>query len=238
MKTFIVIPSYNEKENIKNLIEEIFNLNIKDLEIVIVDDDSPDGTWKIVKELTKEYSALHLLHRKEGKGRGSAGVAGFKYALAHGADYLLEMDADFSHNPKYIPAFLERMNEADVVIGSRAVPGGGDVGRSRVRRVITRLANLYTRIVFGFKVRDCNSGFRCFKRKVIEDIDLDRTMSDGPAIVQEWLYKTHVKGFKIKEIPIVFKERELGQSKLHIKGLYKGYFMVLKLKLLSLMGKL
>ncbi len=233
-----MIPSYNESENIRKLIEEILNLKVKDLEIAVVDDDSPDETWRIVEELSKENDAIHLIHRKGRKGRGTAGVDGFKYALAWDAEYILEMDADFSHNPKYIPAFIDKMREADVVLGSRDLPGGRDVGRSALRRAITRMANFYIRIIFGLKVSDCNSGYRCFKRRVIEAIDLDSTMSDGPAIIQEWLYKSHLKGFKIKEIPIVFKERELGQSKLQIKGLYKGYFIVLKLKLLNLMGKL
>jgi dolichol-phosphate mannosyltransferase len=237
-QTFVVIPTYNESENIRQLIQDILDLNIKNLQIVVVDDDSPDGTWKIVEEMKKENELVHLLRRTKKKGRGTAGVAGFKYAVAHDADYILEMDADFSHNPRYIPAFLEKMKEADVVIGSRGVSGGRDVGRNPVRQVITKLANMYIRTIFGVKVRDCNSGYRCFKREVIEAIDLDRTISDGPAIVQEWLYKTHLNGFMIKEVPIVFMERQLGKSKLKVKGLYKGYIMVLKLKFLHIIRKL
>jgi dolichol-phosphate mannosyltransferase len=237
MKTFVVIPSYNESENIKKLIEAILDLKIKDLEIVVVDDDSPDGTWKIVKEIGEENDAVHLLHRTQDRGRGTAGVAGFKYALSQDADYILEMDADFSHDPKYIPELLEYMGDADLVLGSRGVAGGEDVGRSAIRRAITRMANAYIRLMFGMKVRDCNSGYRCFKREVLEAIDLDSTMSDGPAIVQEWLYKTHLKGFKIKEAPIVFVERQEGESKLGFGGLYKGYIMVMKLKLMHVFGK-
>jgi dolichol-phosphate mannosyltransferase len=238
MKTFVVIPSFNESENIKKLIEAILNLNVNDLEIVVVDDDSPDGTWKIVEEISNENKFVHLLHRKGRRGRGTAGVDGFKYAMTEGADYIMEMDADFSHDPKYIPELIDYMSEADLVLGSRGVAGGQDVGRNAIRRAITKIANSYIRLMFGLKVRDCNSGYRCFKREVVEAIDPDKTISDGPAIVQEWLYKTHLKGFKIKEAPIVFVERQEGQSKLGFSGLYKGYIMVMKLKLLHVFGKL
>jgi dolichol-phosphate mannosyltransferase len=238
MKTYVIIPSYNESENIEKLIMTILDLTVDNLEILVVDDDSPDGTWKIVEDLSHEHDNVHLFHRKEKRGRGSAGVDGFKYALAQDADYILEMDADFSHDPKYIPELLEYMKDADLVLGSRSVEGGADVGRSPMRQSITKMANFYIRVMFGMKVRDCNSGFRCFKRKVVEAIDPDRTISDGPAIVQEWLYKTHLMGFRIKEAPIVFVERKEGQSKLGFKGLYKGYFMVMKLKFLHIFRKI
>jgi dolichol-phosphate mannosyltransferase len=237
MKTFVVIPSYNESENIEKLVRTILDLNIMDLEIVVVDDDSPDGTWKIVKELASENPAVHLVHRKENRGRGTAGVAGFKYALDHDADYVLEMDADFSHDPKYIPELIEYMADADLVLGSRSVEGGQDVGRSAFRQSITKMANFYIRTMFGMKVRDCNSGYRCFRREVLKAIDLDSTISEGPAIVQEWLYKTHLKGFRIKEAPIVFVERQEGESKLGFRGLYKGYIMVMKLRFMHMFGK-
>lgn len=238
MKTIVVIPSYNESENIEKLINAILDLNMEDLEILVVDDDSPDGTWKIVEDLSHKHEDVHLLHRKEKRGRGSAGVDGFKYALAHGADYILEMDADFSHDPRYIPELVEYMKDADLVLGSRGIEGGSDVGRSPMRQAITKMANFYIRVMFGMKVRDCNSGFRCFRREVVEVIDPDKTISDGPAIVQEWLYKTHLKGFTIKEAPIVFVERKEGESKLGFKGLYKGYVMVMKLKLLHIIRKI
>jgi dolichol-phosphate mannosyltransferase len=237
-KTFVVIPTYNESENIRQLIEDILDLKIENLQILVVDDDSPDGTWRIVEEFEKSDGRVHLLHRTENRGRGTAGVAGFRYALEAGAHNILEMDADFSHDPKYIPSILDNMEKADVVLGSRALPGGEDVGRPAFRRVITKLANLYIRLMFGLKVKDCNSGYRCFKREVIEAIDLDKTISTGPSIVQEWLYKSHLKGYTIKEVPIVFTERELGESKLGFKGLYKGYIMVLKLKWRHIFKKL
>lgn len=237
MKTFVVIPTYNEKENIRKLINAIINLKMDNIQILVVDDNSPDGTWKIIQDISRKNKSVHLLHRKEKRGRGSAGVDGFKYALARDADYILEMDADFSHDPKYIPELIDYMKDADLVLGSRSVKGGQDVGRSALRQGITKMANFYIRIVFGIKVRDCNSGFRCFKREVIEAIDPDKTLSSGPAIVQEWLYKTHLKGFKIKEAPIVFVERKEGDSKLGFRGLYKGYVTVMKLKFMHIFRK-
>src|SRR3989338_74157 len=236
MKAIVVIPTYNEKENIKNLIKEILKINKTD--IIVVDDNSPDGTSRIVKNIAKKNKKVHLLLRTKDKGRGSAGIAGFKYAVKNKYDYIIEMDADFSHNPEYIPDFLKKIEEADVVLGSRAVKGGKDIGRPLPRRLLTRLANLYIKAVLGLKVIDCNSGYRCFRRKVLELINLDKIISSGPSIVQEIIYKAHLKGFRIKEIPIVFVDRQKGYSKLGLKQLYKGYIMVLRLKFLHLLDKI
>lgn len=236
MKPFVMIPTYNEKENIKNLIDKILGLNIKDLHIVVSDDNSPDGTWKIVQEISRKNKNVHLLLRKKGKGRGFAGRDGFIYCLKHNADAIIEMDADMSHDPKYIPAMLKELKNADVVLGSRRVEGAKEVGRNFIRRMTTYLANLYTRIMLGIKVKDCNSGFRCFKRKVLEKINLEKLESKGPSIVQEVLFKAHLKGFKIKEIPITFVNRTKGYSKLGITQLLAGYFMVLKLKIQHILG--
>ena len=233
-----MIPTYNEKENIKNLISQIFDLKIKNLHIVVADDNSPDGTCKIVQEISRKNKNVHLFLRKKDKGRGSAGKDGFIYCLKHGADIVVEMDADMSHDPKYIPPMLKELKNADMVLGSRQVKDGKEIGRSRIRRIITHLANFYIRVMLGLNVKDCNSGFRCFKREVLEKISLEKLESKGPAIVQEVLFKSHLKGFKIKEIPITFIERTKGKSKLGIAQLAAGYFMVLKLKILSRLGKL
>lgn len=238
MQTFILIPTYNEKENIKHLIDKILKLKLKNLHIIVVDDNSPDGTWKIVQGISKKNKNVHLLLRKKDKGRGSAGRDGFIYCLKHGADVVVEMDADMSHDPKYIPAMLYELKNADLVLGSRRVEGSKEIGRSWFRRFVTWGANLYITIMLEIKVKDCNSGFRCFKRKVLEGIDVKSLESKGPSIVQEVLFKAHLKGFKIKEIPITFANRTKGNSKLGIPQLAAGYFMVLKLKLLSMMGKL
>ena len=238
MKKFIVIPTYNERENIVNLINQINSLKIKDAHTLVVDDNSPDGTADIVREISKKDNNVHLLSRTADKGRGSAGVAGFKKALEMGADIICEMDADFSHNPKYLPDLINNLKDCGVTIGSRFVSGGSDEDRPFLRRILTILANFYIRVLLGLKVKDCNSGYRCFKRDVLKKINLDKMISKGPSIVQEILYKAHLAGFKINEVPIEFVERKEGKSKLGLKHLYKGYTMVLKLKFLHLVGRL
>lgn len=242
---WIIIPTYNEAGNIVRLLEQIFALQKKQLSsftvtVLVVDDQSPDGTAQLVKDYKKKMKNdyLHLLVREGKRGRGLAGIAGFQYALQQGADYLLEMDADFSHDPLYIPTLLAACQQYDITLGSRFVSGGKTVARPWYRDVITTLANFYIRTVLGLQVRDCNSGFRCFRRKVLETVDLSHFTSEGPSIVQELLYKAFLKGFSITEIPIIFKEREEGISKLGFKSLYKGYVMVLTLKLQKIFGKL
>ena len=236
MKTFVMIPTYNEKENIRNLIGKILKLKIQNLHIVVADDSSPDGTWKIVNEISRKNRNVHLLLRKKDKGRGSAGRDGFIYCLRHNADIVVEMDADMSHDPKYIPLMINELKNADLVLGSRRIKGSKELGRSIARRIITYFANLYIRLMLGLKVKDCNSGFRCFKRTVLEKINLEKLESQGPAIVQEVLFKAHLKGFRIKEIPITFIDRTKGHSKLGLSQLAQGYFMVLKLKIKNMLG--
>ncbi|MDN3514470.1 MAG: polyprenol monophosphomannose synthase [Candidatus Brocadia sp.] len=238
MKTYVMIPTYNERENIENLIREILNLKIPDLHIVVVDDNSPDGTSEAVKKASKEHPEVELLLRITERGRGSAGIAGFKYALDHGADSVVEMDADFSHHPKYIPRLLEALQDADLVIGSRFTRGGEDVNRGIARRVITLLAGIYVRVLLGLQIKDVSSGYRCFKRKVLEAIELDSMISTGPSIVSEVFYRAHLKGFSIKEIPIKFEDRTRGQTKLNYKILVKTLLMVLKFKRLNKKGLL
>lgn len=237
MKIFVMIPTYNEKENIVSLLEQLDNLKIKDLEIVVVDDNSPDGTAKLVSEVSSKRKNVHIIVRKEQRGRGYAGKDGFIYCLNKGADVVIEMDADLSHDPKYVPSMLEELESADMVLGSRRVKGSKEVGRGIIRRFITWGANLYIRIMLGVKVRDCNSGFRCFKRKVLESIQVEKLKAKGPDIVQEVLFKAHLKKFKIKEIPITFVNRKKGRSKLGLKQLAWGYWIVLRLKIQSILGK-
>ena len=237
MKTFIIIPTYNEKENIASLIDEILKLSIKDLHIVVVDDFSPDETWKIVEDISKKEKNIHLLLRKTKRGRGYAGKDGFIYCLKNKADIIIEMDADFSHDPKYIPSMLEEIKNYDIILGSRRIKGAKEVGRGVIRKIITKLANLYIKIMLGIKVKDSNSGFRCFKRAVLEKIT-QGLKSKGPSIIQEVLFKAHLKGFRIKEIPITFVNRKKGRSKLGLPQLAAGYFMVLKLKFLKLIGEI
>lgn len=229
MKTFIVISTYNESENVRPLIEQIFHFAPL-CEVVVVDDNSPDGTWKIVKEMSAQNPRVHLIHRTAERGRGSAGIAGFKYALQQGAELIFEMDADFSHNPVYLPVFLHAAERFDVVSGARFIQGGDDTDRGNIRRLITYFANVYIRTVLGLKLRDCSSGYRCFRAEVLENMGLPTMVSIGPSIVQETLLRACQMGYKILEIPIAFKDRRQGSTKLTYKHLINGFLMVWKLR--------
>ena len=237
-KTIVTIPTYNENENIQIIIGKILSLGIKGLEILVIDDNSPDGTWKTVEKISKKNKTVHLLLRTKNRGRGYAGRDGFIWALKHGADYIIEMDADLSHDPKCIPQFLEKIKHSDIVLGSRLTHGGHDARESIGRKIITRLANMYIRIVLGLNIKDCNSGYRCFTRNALEKIKPERIVSQGPQIVQEVLFKARLNKLKVKEIPITFKERHIGSSKLNIKQLWKSYIAVLKLKWMHLTGQI
>ena len=244
--TWIIIPTYNEAENITALLDLLVALPSSalpqgmNLHFLVVDDQSPDGTAQLVKKYqkTKKNKNVHLLVREGKRGRGLAGIAGFQYALQQGADYLLEMDADFSHEPKSVPELINACLKYDVVLGSRFVEGGKTVQRPWYRNAITFFANHYIRFFLGLSIKDCNSGFRCFKRKVLEDINLKTLTSEGPSIVQEILYKAFLKGFSLTEVPIIFKERQEGASKMGFRSLYKGYLMVLTLRIQKMLGKL
>jgi len=233
-----MIPTYNERENIVGLLQSILALKIKDLHVVVVDDNSPDGTALLVKEYSIKNNEVELLLRMNNRGRGAAGKDGFLHCLKKRADVIVEMDADFSHDPKFIPKMIAELKNADVVLGSRRVDGSQEIGRSMLRRILTWGANLYISLLLGLQVKDCNSGYRCFKHKVLEAINLGKIESKGPAIVQEILFKASLKGFKIKEIPITFIDRRKGKSKLGIAQLAAGYYMVLKLKLLHMAGRI
>jgi dolichol-phosphate mannosyltransferase len=237
MYVFVTLPTYNESGNIKPLIEEIRRLG-KDIGIVVADDDSPDGTWKIVQDMALEDDQLFLLRRFENKGRGTAGAEAFQFALDHGADVIIEMDADYSHHPKYIPAFLEAVKRYDLVLGSRSVSEGRDLRPSALRKYLTVFSSFYARSILNLPVKDCNSGFRCYRRDVLETIDMQTIRSVGPSIVQEILYKAHLAGFTIGEIPIDFIEREVGTSNLNLRRLMQGFVMVLNLRFLRIQGKL
>ena len=229
MQTIVMIPTYNERENISHLLQQVLEID-KDIEVLVVDDNSPDGTWKIVEDMSKKSPRVHLLHRKKRKGRGTAGIDGLRYAIDKRADYIIEMDADFSHNPKYIPEFLNAVKDYDVVIGSRFVKGGQDKDRGLMRRLITKLAGMYVRMLLAVKIKDVSSGFRCFRREALEKIDLDDMASGGPSIVLELLYKITLNGFNIKEVPIVFEDRRQGKTKLDWITLLETMVMVLRLR--------
>jgi len=226
-----MIPTYNEAENIQSLIREIIALPLSgDLHILVVDDSSPDGTGDLVQKAAAADPRVHLLVRKKRRGRGAAGIDGFKAALALGADVIVEMDGDFSHQPRFIPALLGEMGRCDVAIGSRFVRGGADSDRSLIRRAITWLVRRFIRRRFRTSIRDVSSGFRCFSRGVLERVDPDDLISSGPSIVLEILYKLILMDASIHEVPIVFIDRKRGRTKLSGLTLLETLLMTLKFR--------
>jgi len=225
-----VIPTYNERENIEALLEEICRLPVENLEAVIVDDRSPDGTEEIVRKLMARNPRLSLIERKGPAGRGLAGRDGFLYALQSGADFVVEMDGDFSHQPKHIPELLKAMAGCDMVIGSRLIAGGSDLDRPGWRRWLTHAANFYSRTLLGFPIADANSGFRCYSRYALQQIHPETLRSKGPSIVHETLFRALRAKLKVIEVPIEFVDRKKGKSKLNLSRLLAGYFWILRLK--------
>ncbi|MBL8859889.1 MAG: polyprenol monophosphomannose synthase [Planctomycetes bacterium] len=237
----VTLPTYNEAGNILPLTAELLALG-PGFEVIVIDDDSPDGTWKLVAEAARTEPRLHLIHRTSDRGRGRSGRDGFVHALELGAAVVIEMDADFSHQPRYIPQMIRVLNgsqpEVGLVLGSRAAAGGKDADRGLVRRWITKLANAYIRLFLGVRVRDCNSGFRAWKRATLEQIRVAETFSPGPAIVQELLFKTARAEIRIAEVPIEFQNRLHGESTLTLRLLLQGYVAVLRLRVMAWTGRL
>lgn len=230
-KLVVLIPTYNEWENIEELVREVLALPLElDLSVLVVDDNSPDGTGDVVRRLAEHDPRLKVLIRLKRRGRGAAGIDGFKEALNLGADYVIEMDGDLSHQPRFIPFLLEHAHRFDLVIGSRFVPGGQDAERSFVRRFTTFLVRNFIRRYFHLPVKDVSSGFRCFRRRVLEEVDLDDLISVGPSLVLEVLCKAFLAGFSIAEVPIVFADRKKGKTKLTLLTLLETLAMVTKFK--------
>lgn len=230
MKTIIVVPTYNEGENIERLIKSIFNLRVNNLEVIIVDDASPDGTGEKVKSLIPDYP-LYLIARNKKMGLGSAYIAGFKKALALGAEIIFEMDADFSHEPRDIPRLIAAIeNGADLAIGSRRVKGGKIVGWSPRRHLTSWIATWFSRAMLGMKTNDVTAGFRAYRRAVIENLNLNAIQSSGYAFQEEMLYRSERAGFNVVEIPVTFLDRKQGKSKLGQKEIYDFFLSMLKLR--------
>ena len=227
MKTLIIIPTYNEHDNLRPLLQEIFSY-VPHTDILIVDDNSPDGTGELADELSSENPHVHVLHRAGKLGLGTAYIAGFKYAIEHNYDLGFEMDADFSHDPRYLPDFLKAIENADLVIGSRYIPGGATPNWSFLRRFISGGGNLFARFMLGIPVHDCTAGFRCYRRKVLESIGLDTIQAQGYAFQVELAYRTTRQGFKVVETPIVFMDRRVGKSKMTHTIFLEGFFWVLR----------
>jgi dolichol-phosphate mannosyltransferase len=227
----IMIPTYNERENIGGLILDILALPTDyDLAVLVVDDDSPDGTAEVVAEIGRRDPRVHILVRRGARGRGLAGIEGFRRSLDLGADFIIEMDGDGSHRPADIPCLLEGARRADLVLGSRFVAGGRDADRSPGRRLMTFLVRRFIRRYFRIPVNDVSSGFRCFRRAVLERIGLDGLISTGPSVVLEVLYKACRLGFAVGEVPIVFVDRKKGRTKLTGLILWKTLLMALRIK--------
>ncbi len=237
MKTLVIIPTYNESENIKRIVPLVLEKD-SSINVLIVDDNSPDGTGRIADEMAKENDRIFVIHRQNKSGLGTAYITGFKFALEKSYDLVFEMDCDFSHDPKYIPHFLESAREADLVLGSRYISGVNVINWPMSRLLLSYYANVYSRIVTGLPVKDATGGFKCFHRKVLEAIDLDKVRSNGYSFQIEMSFRAWKKGFKIKEIPIVFEDRKVGQSKMSKKIVREAVWMVWRLRLWSILGKL
>jgi len=224
----VIIPTYNECENIRPLVESIVGLRLGS-RIIVVDDNSPDGTGRLADELTTVYSCLTVLHRPTKLGLGTAHIAGMKAALAGGTDYVLTMDADFSHHPSYLPGLLVTLARFDVVVGSRYVPGGGTAYCTLPRKALSRGANLFAHVMLGLHTGDATAGFRGYRRAVLESIALDQIVSNGYSFLIELLYRCQSRGWRIGEVPIRFENRQRGASKISKTEILKAMQTVLRL---------
>lgn len=237
--SIVIIPTFNEKENIENIIRAVFNLD-KEFHVLVIDDGSPDGTAAIVKHLQCEFpDRLFMIERKGKLGLGTAYIRGFKWAIEHAYDFIFEMDADFSHNPKDLPRLYAACMEqgADVAVGSRYCNGVNVVNWPLGRVLMSYFASVYVRIVTGMRVQDTTAGFKCYRRKALETIDLDRIHFKGYAFQVEMKFTAYKCGFKIVEIPIIFINRVLGVSKMNSSIFGEALFGVLQLKCWSLFRK-
>jgi dolichol-phosphate mannosyltransferase len=237
-RALVVTPTYNEIENINRIIPAVLSQGER-FDILIVDDNSPDGTADEVRKLQEKHPGrIHLLQRQGKMGLGTAYVAGFKFALEQNYSYIIEMDADFSHSPSVLPEFLIAIQDADLVLGSRYVKGVNVINWPLQRLLLSYGASIYTRTITGLPIKDPTGGFKCFRRKVLESIDLGSVRSNGYSFQIEMTFRTWLKGYNVKEIPIVFTERADGKSKMSSKIVREAMWMVWRLKLQSLLGKL
>jgi len=235
VKTLIVTPTYNERKNIRELVSTLFVLN-PDYHILVVDDSSPDGTAEIVEKLQADYDTLHLLSRDEKGGLGSAYIAGFNYALERDYEAVVQMDADMSHDPKDVPLLIEAIENADLAIGSRYISGINVVNWPLHRLIISYGANIYTRLVTRLPVRDATGGFKCWRREALEGIDLNGIRSQGYSFQIEMTYRAWLKGFRITEIPVIFVDRTIGESKMTRSIMLEAAVMIPRLRIWKLFG--
>jgi dolichol-phosphate mannosyltransferase len=236
-RSLIIIPTYNEAENVTRLIPAVLG-QAPNIDVLVVDDDSPDGTAGLVRDMMSVDSRIHLIERPAKAGLGTAYVTGFRFAIEHGYDYVFEMDADFSHSPKEIPNFLKKIQEYDLVLGSRYIHGVRVLNWPMRRLLLSFSANVYTQIITGMPVHDATGGFKCFRRSVLEAIDLDKVKSNGYAFQIEMSFKAWKKGFRLTEIPIIFLDRRTGVSKMSKNIVHEAFFMLWKLRFRSLFNRL
>jgi len=226
------MPTYNEADNLVQMVAELMTLELDGLETLIIDDNSPDGTGQIADDLAAQYAnRVHVVHRQGKMGLGTAYITGFRYALDAGVDYVIQMDADFSHSPSHLPHLLERIQECDVVIGSRYVPEGRvDEKWSPWRRFLSWGGNFYARVITGLRIHDTTGGFRCFRRQALLALDLDRIRSEGYAFQIEVAYACQRKGLRLCEIPIYFEDRSMGLSKMSSRIILEAVWRVWQMR--------
>ncbi len=233
-RTWVVIPTYNEAMNVERIVRaagsELDRICPGDYRILVVDDQSPDGTGAIADRLAEDLGTLEVLHRSEKTGLGHAYLAGFAHALDRGAEVLCEMDADFSHDPRYLGDLLAAIEDADLVLGSRYVAGGGVRDWGLARRIISRGGGLYARLILGVDVRDLTGGFKCIRKEVLETIDLPSVRAEGYVFQIEVTYRAVLAGFRVKEIPIVFQDRREGSSKMSARIALEAMWLVPRLR--------
>jgi len=235
-KAVVCLPTYNERENIEPMLRA---LGDKGVRVLVIDDNSPDGTGELADRLAQELGYVDVLHRERKEGLGPAYLAGFRHALAGDAELVLEMDCDFSHDPDYVPHLITAVTDgADLALGSRYVPGGGVRNWGLLRRVISAGGSFYARIILGVKVRDLTGGFKCYRRVVLEAIDLDAVDSKGYAFQIETTYRALRAGFKVVEVPITFADREVGGSKMSKAIVAEAIWKVPGLRLKALLGRI
>jgi dolichol-phosphate mannosyltransferase len=230
-RTLVIVPTYNERDNLPEIVAAVHE-HLADAELLVVDDNSPDGTGALADEIAARDPKVHVLHRAGKQGLGTAYVAGFKWALQRDYQILFEMDCDFSHDPKYLPIMRERARAgADLVLGSRYVAGGGTVNWGPMRKFISRGGSFYARTILGIDVRDVTGGFKCFRRATLEKLDLDSVSAQGYGFQIEMTYRTIKLGMRVEEVPIVFVDRRVGQSKMSKKIFLEALTLVWKLRL-------
>ena len=238
MQVTVIVPTYNEQENIESLVTQLLALPTN-ARVIVVDDHSPDGTGEIADRLATESGGrVDVIHRAGKLGLGTAYIAGFKRALAEGADLICTMDADFSHNPRYIPAMVNKIEQGyDLVIGSRYVPGGGTSGCTFDRKLLSWGANGFARVMLGLRAHDTTAGFRCYRRQVLESVNIDEIKASGYSFLIEMLYRVQRRGWRVGGVPIIFENRRLGTSKISQDEVVKAMGTVLRLARTRLMGK-